>query len=195
MHTVPRFPGTLLINLLLILGLLLNSGTANSQSFKIDQAEASFNRNALSVSARFKLSLSEPVKEALHNGVTIQLRTTLDLYAKRPWIWDKQIAQWAFTYQIRYHALTARYVLTSPQHKEIKSFASLNDLLDDIEEFKFQTDIVSDTLPESKYGYTLQLRITLDNSILPAPLRITTLISSAWRLQSPAYKWSIPGNP
>ncbi len=168
--------------------------TANARDFVIETAQASFSQSALSVTAKFDLQISDAVSEALHNGVSIQLLTTLDLFTQRPYIWDPRIARWAFTQQIRYHALTGRYVLTSPQQKGSRSFSSLSDLLNNIESFSFQSDISSDTLPESKYGYKLQLRIVLDKTILPAPLRVMTYISPAWRLSSDTHEWFVPGD-
>ena len=161
----------------------------------IEQANATFNQSSLSVDARFDLQLSDAVNEALHNGVSIQLLTTLDLFTSRPYIWDPRIAQWAFTQQISYHSLTNRYQLSSPQQKESRSYSSLSDLFADIENFSFQSDILGDTLPESKHGYKLQLRIALDNTVLPTPLRVMTYISSAWRLRSDIHEWFIDGTP
>jgi hypothetical protein len=175
--------------------LLFASHAVNAAGFTINEAHASFNQDALSVDAKFELQLSEAVSEALHNGVSIQLLTTLDLFTTRPYIWDPRIAQWAFTQNIRYHSLTNRYILTSPQYQGSRSYSSLSDLFSDIESFRFQSDILGDTLPASKRGYKLQLRIALDNSVLPAPLRVMTYISPAWKLRSKIYEWSISSKP
>lgn len=168
---------------------------ANADGFTIEEAHATFNQTALSVDAQFDLQLSEAVTDALHNGVSLQLITTLDLFTRRPYIWDPRIARWAFTQQIRYHSLTNRYILTSPQQKESRSYSSLDDLFSDIESFSFQSDILGDTLPESKSGYKLQLRIALDNTVLPTPLRIMTYISPAWKLRSDIQEWPVVIEP
>ena len=171
----------------------LAPAVANAKDFNIVQANASFDQTSLSVEASFDLQLSEAVSEALYNGVSIQLLTTLDLFTRRAYIWDQRIAQWVFTQQISYHSLTNRFVLTSPQQKESRSYASLNDLFSDIKEFSFESDILGDTLPASKHGYKLQLRILLDNTILPAPLRVMTYILPAWKLRSDVHEWFIAG--
>ena len=79
----------------LLLIVLIPALAAQAKEFEIREAHASFNETALSVDARFDLKLSEAVDEALHNGVSIQLKTTLDLYTQRPYMWDHHIAQWA----------------------------------------------------------------------------------------------------
>ncbi len=168
---------------------------ANAEGFTIEEAHATFNQNSLTADATFDLQLTEAISEALHNGVSIQLLTTLNLFTSRSYIWDPRIAQWAFTQQISYHSLTNRYILTSPQQKGSQSYSSLSDLFDDIEHFSFQSDILADTLPQSKHGYKLQLRIALDNTVLPTPLRVMTYISPAWRLRSDIHEWFIAGDP
>lgn len=175
--------------------LLFATHITNAAGFTIKEAHASFDQTALSVDAKFDLQLSDAVSEALHNGVSIQLLTTLDLFTTRPYIWDPRIAQWVFTQQIRYHSLTNRYILTSPQQVGSRSYSSLSDLFSDIESFRFQSDISGETLPASKRGYKLQLRIALDNSILPAPLRVMTYIRPSWKLRSKIYEWSISSQP
>ena len=140
MRAVSRLFNSVGLQMMLALVLLFLASTAQAEGFTIKDAQASFSQNALSVRASFDLQLSEAVDEALHNGVDIQLLTTLDLFTRRAYIWDQRIAQWAFTQQIRYHTLTNRYVLTSPQLTESKSFSTLNDLLDEISDFSFQSE-------------------------------------------------------
>lgn len=186
-----RFMNTTIIRVLAALIFLSLAPLSKADDFSIVSAQASFSENALSVQARFDLQLSEAVSEALHNGVNIQLLTTLDLFTRRAYVWDKRIARWAFTHQISYHTLTDRYVLTSPQLEGSKSFSSLSDLLEDIGQFNFQSDIIGETLPSSKHGYKLQLRVVLDPSVLPAPLRVMKYISPAWSLRSDIHEWTI----
>ena len=170
---------------------LVSTPLAKAQGFSIESAQASFSENALSVEADFDLQLSDAVTEALYNGVNIQLLATLDLFTRRAYIWDKRIARWAFSYQISYHTLTDRYVLTSPQFEGSRSFSTLNDLLEDVAQFSFQSDIIGETLPASQHGYKLQLRVVLDSSVLPAPLRVMKYISPAWNLRSDTHEWTV----
>jgi len=189
-YSLPRFFSGLLLSIALM---FIPATTAMAAGFTIEKATANFNQNALSVNAKFDLNISDAVDEALHNGVSIDLITTLDLYAKRRYMWNERIAQWVFSHQISYHSLTRRYVLSSPQTAESSSFSSLEDLLNQVETFSFQSDILADTLPKSKSGYNLQLRIALDKSALPTPLRVMTIISPAWRLKSKVHEWSVEG--
>ncbi len=178
--------------LLAIFILLLSfSNNALASGFSIEKASANFDQTELSVSAKFELDLSDTIDEALHNGVTIKLLTTLDLYSRRKLLWDEHIAQWAFSHEISYHSLTRSYILSSPQTTETLSFSSLSSLLSQIEIFSFQSDILGDTLPPSKAGYVLQLRIFLDKSALPTPLRVMTYISPAWKAKSKVYEWTV----
>jgi hypothetical protein len=165
-----------------------------ANEFSIEKASASFSQSSLSVDAKFNLQLSSAVNEALHNGVSLQILTLLDLYTQRAYIWDQRIARWTFTQQIKYHSLTNRYLLSSPQLKGSRAYSSRSGLFDDIENFSFQSEILSETMPASRHGYKLQLRIILDDAFLPAPLRVMTYISPAWKLRSDIHEWTIAGD-
>ncbi len=167
------------------------SQAAWSQKFSINQAKALFDQTTLEVNADLDLQLSKPVEEALHNGVSIRLTSQLDLYKSRPYWRDERLAQWSFNYDISYHSLTDRYVLSRPPLKESQSYSTLTALLRDVENFYFQSDILGDTLPSSQHGYKLQLRILLNKSALPAPLRVITYVKSGWRLKSAVHEWLI----
>ena len=185
-------PGSGHALLSLILLVLLSTGV-QAEGFLIRQAEAAFNKSALSVNARFDLEFSEAIEEALHNGVNISLAIKLDLYKNRRYMWDERIAQWTFDRGISFHSLTNRYVLSSSNKNERQSFSSLSDLFDEIETFAFQSDIQSDTLPEGKHGYKLRLQVALDKSALPSPLRVMAYVLPAWRQKSDVHEWIIDG--
>ena len=164
---------------------------ARADGFLIREAQAKFDKTSLSVTANFDLQLKASVEEALHNGVSINLITHLDLYKNRRYVWDERIARWAFVQSISYHSLTNRYVLSSSDSNDLQSFSSLADLFNSIEYFNFQSDILSDTLPASRQGYKLRLEIALDKTTLPAPLRVMSYVLPAWKQKSDVYEWFI----
>ena len=88
-HSAPALRH-LLTSLLLFFGY---ATIAQAGGFAIEKASASFDQTALSVNAKFDLNLSNAIDEALQNGVSINLMTTLNLFAKRKYIWDEHIAQ------------------------------------------------------------------------------------------------------
>lgn len=167
------------------------SGELIAEGFNINRADAEFNNSALSVKATLDLELSDAVSEALHNGVTIELITTLDLFKKRRFLWSDRIAQWRFNYQISFHSLTNRYVLTQPQYNESQSYTALGALLKQIETFDFESEIMGDTLPPGKHGYKLKLRVALNKAALPAPLRVMSHVLPDWWLKSDTFEWFV----
>ncbi|MEE9447253.1 MAG: DUF4390 domain-containing protein [Arenicellales bacterium] len=174
-----------------ILSLFLFVPNAHAEGFNIVNANALFNQSSLAVDAQLDLSLSDAVEEALHNGISITLLMTLDLYKSRKYRWDERIARWPFRHHINYHSLSDRYVLTNHIEGESHSYASLVDLFNEIESFSFRSEILGETLPSSKHGYKLHLKIAIDKAALPAPLRVSSYIFPAWRVKSETHEWFI----
>lgn len=176
----------------LFLGLFLVCFALPSQakSFQIEEVEAEFTGQSLSVNARFSLSLNEVVIDAIHNGIPVTLSTYITLYRPRRFYFDKHLAEWQFDYTLRYHTLTATYLLESPFNSNVQSYSKLHNALQHISRFQFNSEIVEETLPQSERGYNLTLELGLNIEALPAPLRVVAFVSPSWRLKSNIYEWS-----
>ena len=166
------------------------SQLALARSFEIKQVDASFNGQHLSVDSQFSLSLNDVVIDAIHNGIPVTLSTTIELFRPRKFWLDKQLANWQFDYTLRYHSLTSTYLLDSPFLSAAKSYSKLEDALQEIAKFHFDSEIIEQTLPASTEGYYLQLQISLNIDALPAPLRVVAFASPPWRLKSEPYEWA-----
>ncbi len=169
--------------------LLLVTSASCAKEFKITEVNARFTSQSLNVDALFELSLNEVVIDAIHNGIPVTLSTTIELYRPRRFYLDKRLAEWRFDYTLRYHSLTATYILESPFVTQDPSFSKLQSALQEISRFSFNTEIVEETLPESTRGYYLNLNIGLDIDALPTPLQVVAFASPAWRLKSETYQW------
>ncbi len=179
-----------------LVGLLLWSSLISplyaADTFGINNASAELSETQLNAQANFSLRLNNAVTEALHNGIPVTLTTLLSLSSKRRLLWNKNIANWQQKHQISYHSLTDRYQLKSTLNDETLSFASVREVLDKVEAYRLQTDVLRQTMPKSSRGYQLKLMVKLDIESLPPALRIVAYASPSWRLKSKTCTWSIP---
>ncbi len=171
--------------------LMCLSFSANAASFEILNGTVDFNANALNVAARYELSLNDVVADALHHGIKIKILSRVNLYRVRRLMLDKKLAAWQRGHQLGYHSLSGRYQLLNLQTSEQSSFASLETLLNEIEDFRFQTELVAETLPDSRRGYRVDLQVRLDHASLPTPLRVIALVKPEWRLKSDQNSWYV----
>jgi hypothetical protein len=77
------------------------------------------------VSARVSLPLDEAIQKAVHHGVPLVLLTEVTLERERPWIWDEELGRVERRSELRYHALSGRYLLQSDGQDRIENFGNL----------------------------------------------------------------------
>ncbi len=165
---------------------------SHAAAFKIISAEAELSPSRLMTQARFDIKINETVTEALHNGIALTFVTRLELYNQRRLLWDKRIGTWQTRHELSYHSLSDRYQLRTLGREASQSFTNISEALRQIEDYKLDTDIVSQTLPKSKKGYELRLRVALDTEALPPALRIVAYALPKWRLKSKTRRWALP---
>ncbi|MFT5276049.1 MAG: hypothetical protein ACI9J2_002590 [Saprospiraceae bacterium] len=180
-----------LLRIGLIANILLLSSVLQAGEFIVKEASAQLTETQLQSNAVFDLRLNNTVNEALHNGIPITLSTRLSLFRKRLLIWNENIATWQQKHVISYHSLSDRYQLNSSHSDGTRSYASIGEVLNQIESFSLTSELIRQTMPSSTRGYQLKLLIRLDIEALPPALRIVAYASSTWRIKSPARVWSI----
>lgn len=148
-------------------------------------------RRELVLDARFRVNLTEEASEALASGVPL----TLEVQARvtRPrwwWFWDVELVDITAHYELRYHALSRRYVVHDRQRGERRTFFRQEVAID-----AWGTVERLSLLPLRRLSggeqYHVELRARLDLDELPHPLRTVAYVSPDWRLVSDWYRWPV----
>ncbi len=145
------------------------------------------------VNARFDVELSRDAEEALQSGVPLRLEMQLRVTRPRGWWWwDAELVDESMYAELRYHALSRRYVVIHEAAQERRTFFRRDAALNAWASIAGYRVIERDRLdPDSRY--ILHLRARLDASSLPYPLRTVALVSPEWRLTSEWYEWPLDG--
>ena len=113
------------------------------------------------------------------------------LQRKRPIVWDPKVAVWEYPTELRYHALSSRYIVETPDRGEFGSYRTIAEALAAIGNTKTYWLPLKTPLADSKRGYVLAMRTRLDLTSLPPPLRLLAYVSPSWRLGSRWSQWDI----
>lgn len=177
---------------LLSLGLALlivfcATGWAASSHLDIKSAELSPRGEQYLLNADFDLSFSPAVQEALSKGLPLHFLMEFQLTKPQRYWFDDEIVTSTSHVSISYHALSRQYLLNIDQQQ------SAHSTLQEVRErfTRVRNWLVLDkTLLKPGVPYQAALRIRLDASKLPQPLRVDALGSQDWSLISPRYRWT-----
>lgn len=168
---------------LLALGLTACGGVETPvYSFTIHDVSISSAYQALDVHLQQELELSEQAREALEHGITLTLSLEMELRNDNNMIVVQRDTR---LYQLRYLPLNESYQLLDESNGEQQTFSRLRHLFAALAEL----DVRVATGPLPPGGYELRTRIHLDESRLPAPMRLPTWYSAQWQHDSEWLVW------
>lgn len=173
---------------LLLLLLWLPSQVLLASDFPITGLTARQVDSAYVVDAFIDYQFSSEALDALQNGVPLTLEVHLQLRRERAWIWESDLVDKRYRYQIRHHALTGLYQVVDLQSQGKRNFATRDAALYTLGNLEAIPLIERERLHQGQ-TYRLSLRTSLDIEALPLPLRPMAYLSSAWNLSSDRSTW------
>lgn len=162
-----------------------------ADGFNIREYRAKIQNNVITLDARLDFQLSETIIEALHNGIDLELLTSVALYRPRAWRKDKRLVQWQQMQILKYHSLTDRYLLDVPGSGAPRSFATLNLLFADLSAYHFQRNLSTSLFEQGQKTARVKLKIAVNRAALPAPLRVLSYVLPQWRNSYDESDWLV----
>jgi len=184
----------------LIFGILLmamfgfgGSGWARAEKasgFEVLSAQAKPLDHVLRMDANIRLGLSEPVIEAVRSGVPQIITIEMRVKCQRDYLWDQELAALNLRYELSYHALSGRYIVTTLNTRSRASYATLGEALFNIGSIRDFPLVDVGLLPRKRHCYG-EIRAALDIESLPTPIKLTAYTHSDWWLGSDWLTWPI----
>ncbi len=166
------------------------SGIKESSSFTVRNARSLLVEGVYRVSAQVHYQLGSQAREALRHGVPLVLGVEIQVLQPRPWLWDKTVAELYQRYQLRYHALSRRYLVTNFHTGVQRSYYNLGDALHAVGTL-YDLPVLDQRLLTQDVPHEVRLRADLEVEALPTPVRLWAYISSDWGVQSEWYSWPL----
>ena len=158
--------------------------------FEVRSAESTLEDGVYYLNAWLELRLPPDVREALHSGVPLTIRLDVELLHDRRWWVDADIAELTWRYELDYHALTERYVVTNLNTRDRSSFATLFAALNELGRVE-RLALIDAVLLEPGRRYDVRLRVVLDMERLPGPLRLLAFWRRDFSIASEWYQWRL----
>ncbi len=164
------------------------SASSEGGSFEVSRVETSWANGRLSVDYEQRLRLSPEARNALVHGVPLTVEVTLVL---RNTTDRTRVGSNTKSYEIRYLPLSEHYQVSEAGENKVRTFPRLRHVLSDLArlEISFETG----ALPAGEYE--LLARCHLDRQRIPPPMRLPTLFSPNWDLDSSWTSWPLKIDP
>lgn len=179
---------TTFFSLLLLIAL---SQSLLASDFTIHSISSELDDDVYLLSARLDIDLGKEMRDALKNGVPLVF--VLDLHVnKQKYRWyRKSVAKLEQRYELRYHALSQLYILTNLNTGIQTSFRSLSRSLDSLGKIESLPILDASVIAEHD-NVTALLRLRLDVSELPLPLKVRAYTNDDWQTRSRWTRWDLP---
>ena len=181
-----------LVAVLLLLGVALPSAAQSRDPgrFEVRSADLAVDSGVYYLSARLELRLPYEAREALHSGVPLTIRLDVELTQGRRWWVDADVAELRYRYELEYHALTERCVVTNLNSRDRTSYATLFAALNDLGRIE-RLPLIDTAILAPGRRYDMRLRVVLDMDRLPGPLRLLAFWRRDFSIASEWYEWRL----
>ena len=164
---------------------LEDGGRFEVRSAFLEPAERVYRLNAT-----LNLALSKSAQQAIREGVSVALELDLSVDRKRRWLPDQQVAYLVQRWEIRYHALSERYLVNNLNSGEQNSYSTLPAALAALSQVR-DLPVIDEALIEKgeRYEASLKAIATIEGGLPSAVKYIMFWID--WKRSTDWYTWAM----
>jgi hypothetical protein len=177
------------------LALLLSLGTPAAWpegpldgEFEIHSAFIVVEQGVLKLNAHVQYPLTEPIRSALRDGVTLAFDLDLNMSRHRRLWLNATVLDMTLRRELTYHAVTDRYVVRNDSGEEQASFPTLEDALDALGRIEDLPVLVRSQL-HGDGPWQASVRAGVRRGRMPDTLRTLMFWSDGWHRMSEWYTW------
>lgn len=140
------------------------------------------------LNADLGLNLSDDAVNALENGLPITVELQIEIIKHRTWWLNQQAAYLEQRYQISYHELSRRFIVTNLNSGDQKSYSTYREAITDLGQVS-DLPILDEKLLDPEAHYDVRMRAVLDVKSFPGPMQLIASLFKGWDLSSDWYQW------
>ena len=157
---------------------------------EVRSAYVNINKGVFLLHARVEYPVSETIRSALKDGVTLSLDLDARVDRERHFWFDANIVDLTLRRELTYHAVSDSYVVRDTRSRDQQSFSTLDEALDYLGKIDAWPILVEPQLDGG--SYTISVRAGMRRGHLPASLRAILFWTDDWARVSEWYTWSLP---
>jgi Domain of unknown function (DUF4390) len=157
---------------------------------EVRSAYVNIDRGVFLLHARVDYPVSEALRSALKDGVTLSFDLDARVDRERRLWFNANIVDLTLRRELTYHAVSNRYVVRDTRSRDQESFGTLDEALDHLGKIDAWPILVEPQLDGG--SYTISVRAGMRRGHLPASLRAILFWTDDWARVSEWYTWSLP---
>jgi len=158
--------------------------------FEIHSAFIVIEEGVLKLSAHIQYPLTEPIRSALRDGVTLAFDLDLNMSKHRRLWLNATVLDMTLRRELTYHAVTDRYVVRNDAGEEQASFPTLEDALDALGRIEELPVLVKSQL-RGDGPWQVSVRAGVRRGRMPDTLRTLMFWTDGWHRTSDWYTWTL----
>lgn len=179
-----------LILLLIALVLPQQALAVEQDGFVIKSVTTRLNDTVHFLNAVYEINLPDYITRAFNQGFDLPLYMEIEVFSKRKFWLDKEIAYIKQQYRLHYHPLLESVSIQDVNSGTRQYFSTLDEALADLSMLLSYPYLDENSLDKGK-EYRARLRFGIDKTELPIPLKSTSLWRNDWGLVSEWHKWAV----
>ncbi len=174
----------------LVMNWSLSLADALDGVLEVRSAYVNIDKGVFLLHARVDYPLSETIRSALKDGVTLSFDLDARVDRERRFWFNANIVDLTLRRELTYHAVSDRYVVRDTRSRDQQSFPTLDEALDYLGKIDGWPILVEPQLDGG--SYTISVRAGMRRGHLPASLRAILFWTNDWARVSEWYIWSLP---
>jgi hypothetical protein len=188
----PRRGGWLLLLALWVaLPLAADDADPLAGAFEVSSASVVNRRGVWELTAHVRYPLSERIRSALQDGVTLTFDLEVAITRHRRFWLDADVLSLDLRRDLSYHVVSDRYVLTSADGREIETFPTIEAALARLGDVA-DWPVIVDSQLSGEGPWQVSVRAGVRRGRMPDALRALVFWSDAWHRTSEWYRWTLP---
>ena len=181
-------PGALL--LMCFLATLTAPAALAEARLAIGSASVALDEGVYELDAALDLALPDDARKAIDAGLTLRLNYEIEIARVRAYLPDDGIASLVQSYELRYHALSQRYLLRNLNTGEQQDFGTLPAALERLADVR-GLPVIDAALVGDGPTYEVRIRAVLDMGTVPDALSWLLFWTDDWSASSKWYTWTL----
>lgn len=157
--------------------------------FEIRNATAVFNQGVVELSAEVRYPLTEPIRTALRDGVTLTFDLELGISRERRLWFAADVMELNLRRELSYHVISDRYVVRT-DGVEQASYPTVEAAIEKLGQIE-RLPIVVESQLRGGGPWQVRLRAGVRRGRMPDTLRALAFWSDAWHRTSEWYEWTL----